>query len=318
MKSFNDFDQMFRQLERRSGNDPSRIAWLVKNCPDMRRIIGKLYFWDIGFQSELATRRYRCNVPAWFLERYRSYKERFGSEVDKVYGTLSLLALVDEEVDGVSAEEILNPGVHPSSDDAGDSDTAPQFLSGEATEAVEFMIHWLWNMHEGSDHADDLRLGLDAWDWFRETVGIDLAEIEERWNRLPRALIPTHVETSASTRGGDGLIDLLDDATKAYVFGLPAAAIAMCRAVCELVLRDFYFDGDGKEEALGRLAYLAEKRYQHVKELKLRHYIRQANRVMHDYRGNTLSDDQLDAVREFLEATKTLIERAPQKPAGGP
>ena len=46
MKSFNEFDKKFQQLERRCGNDPSRIEWLVENNQEWRKIIRSLYPWE--------------------------------------------------------------------------------------------------------------------------------------------------------------------------------------------------------------------------------------------------------------------------------
>lgn len=313
---FNEFDRKFRELKRRSGNDPSRIEWLVKNSPDVRRLVGALYFWERDFDSKLSQHRFLGDVPSWFIEPYKRYKERFAPEVGRVYGRLWLLTVFADGVDGIPAEEILNPVGSPPPKDSDESDKdeiAGWFTPGMGggAEAVDSIIHWLWNMHDGSDHAEDLRTGLDAWDWFTETVGIDLPGIEERWGKLPRALIPTHVTRPAGTATRDGLVELLDDATKAYVFGLPAAAVAMCRAVCERVLKEFYFGDDEREDTLGNLVFLAEKKYEHIKQMKLPRYIRLANDVMHSYQGGQLSDNELEVVRQFLETTKALIEQAP-------
>ena len=87
----------------------------------------------------------------------------------------------------------------------------------------------------------------------------------------------------------------------------------MCRAVCERVLKEFYFGEDEKEETLGNLAFLAEKKYEHIKQTELRRYIKLANNVMHSYQGGQLSDNELEIVRQFLETTKELIEQAPAK-----
>ena len=140
-----------------------------------------------------------------------------------------------------------------------------------------------------------------------------MAGIEERWGKLPRALIPSHVTRPAGSTARDGLVELLDDATKAYVFGLPAAAVAMCRAVCEQVLEEFYSGDADKKETLGMLVILAAKKYEWIKQKNLSKQITLANNVMHNYQGGRFSEGQLDIVRQFLETTKALIEGAPKK-----
>lgn len=313
---FNEFDRKIEELGRLSGNDPKRIEWAVRNSTTHRKLIGELYFLERDFVVRLADRRYLAHVPIWFIKRYHAYKERFAPEVDRVYGNLWLRAFGlgdDEKVDGISVAEILHPKRTPPAP-ADDEDGIAGWYTvgaGDSAEAVDFVIQYVWNMHEGHDHAEDLRTGLDAWEWFTGTVGVDLAGIEGRWNKLPRALIPSHVSAA------DGLLDLLDDATKAYVYGLSAAAVAMCRAVCERVLKESYFGDDKKNESLGDLAYLAEKRFDHLRQSNLGKHVTVANRVMHHYRARQFSEREDESVRQFLETVKTLIERAPEKPQRG-
>ena len=88
MKSFNDFERMFRQLEQRCGYDATRIEWLVKNSKKTRRLVGSLYFWEHKFESELNKHRLFQNVPGWFIDRYRLYKQGFGPEVPKGLRTI--------------------------------------------------------------------------------------------------------------------------------------------------------------------------------------------------------------------------------------
>lgn len=320
VKFFNDFERKFRELEQRCSNDVTRIESLVKNSEETRRLVGSLYFWEHKFEAELGKRRLLQNVPIWFIDLYSSYKQRFGPEVQRVYGRLSLLALVDDEVDGIPATEISHPDGPPTPDEHGPNGVSGWFVQGDGAEAMASMIDRLWNMYNLSDHAEDLRTGLDAWEWFTETVGLDLVGIEDRWNKLPRAMLPSHFNQGPTVNSSDSLKELLDDATGAYVFGFPAAAIAMCRAVCEKVLKEFYFydSKPDKRKRLGELAKLAEKRYEHVKKMELRRYIDSANKVMHEYQSGQLSEDRLDIIREFLEVAKELIEQAPSSPTRFP
>ena len=133
-------------------------------------------------------------------------------------------------------------------------------------------------------------------------------------DRLPRIMIPSHL-TKQSKKSDHGFaLELLNDATKAYVFGMPAAAVAMCRAVCELVLKKFYVSAseDDREQMLNDLIWLAEKKYHHIQELNIREHVRTANAVMHDYtNAKRLSEDEDEAVVQFLETVKALIEKAP-------
>jgi hypothetical protein len=55
--------------------------------------------------------------------------------------------------------------------------------------------------------------------------------------------MPAHVSNEHGLTEKGSLNDLLDDAVRAYVFGAPAAAIAMCRAALEMVLKRHYGQG---------------------------------------------------------------------------
>lgn len=314
VKFFNDFKRKFRELEQRCTNDVTQIESLVKNSEETRRLVGSLYFWEHKFESERGKRRFLQNIPSWFIDLYSSYKQCFGPEVQRVYGRLSLLALVNDVVDGIPATEIFHLDGPPTPNEHDTSEVSGWFVPGDGAEAVDSMIDWLWNMYDLSDHAEDLKTGLDAWEWFTETVGLDLVDIEGRWNKLPRAMLPSHFDRGPTVNSSDSLTELLDDATGAYVFGFPAAAIAMCRAVCEKVLKEFYFYDSKPSNRLGDLAKLAEKRYDHVKKMELRRHIDLANQVMHEYHSGQLSEDKLNVIQEFLEVAKGLIEQAPPPP----
>lgn len=316
---FNEFDQRFRYLERRAGNDPTRIAWLVRNSPEVLKLVGFLYFWEREFESKCAEHRFLSNVPRWFIDRYRTYKTRFGPEIQRVYGELWLLALIQDDVHGIPASVILSPGRPSPPGKAPPGDVSGWFVPGEGAEALDTVVHYLWQKYEdhGADDphlAERLRTGLDAWEWFTETVGIDLAAIERRWKTLPRTLIPSRVDPGSDAGAQQGLMALLDDATRAYVFGLPAAAIAMCRAVCERVLREFYCPDRSQEDGLSTLIYLAEKQHSRIRDLQLRGLVQRANQVMHNYPGGQVSEEELEIARRFLETAKTLIESAPAPP----
>ena len=57
----------------------------------------------------------------------------------------------------------------------------------------------------------------------------------------------------ASEKGS--LLHLLDDAVRAYVSGAPAAAIALCRAALEMVLKRHYGHGQWEKAKLGQLVF---------------------------------------------------------------
>jgi len=68
-------------------------------------------------------------------------------------------------------------------------------------------------------------------------IGIDINGIFRRWREVPPIFMPSPVSNKQGEEKGS-LNDLLDNAVRAYVCGAPAAAIAMCRAVLKMVVKD--------------------------------------------------------------------------------
>lgn len=310
-KWFNEFDAKFKELERRAANDPSRIDWLVMNSPEVRRLVGALYYRDARFKNRMQNRLFLADVPPWFLERYRAYCVKFGPAVERVYMGLLIDVVLEgkEEVDGIPAEEILHPEGKPAREESEDTEVV-SLLGG--LEELEFVFHWVANMADGSEREEDLIRGVAAWEYLTETIGLDVTGVALRWHKLPRALVPLRAHESV-----ESVLGLLEEAAKAYVFGLPAAAMAMCRATCEIVLKQFY--DDGYENSLDKIIFMAEKKFQHLKGLDLRKHVSAANRIMHNHgKSGRLSDAEDESARQFLETVKTLIERAPSSQAPKP
>ena len=67
------------------------------------------------------------------------------------------------------------------------------------------------------------------------------------------------------------------------MFGAPAAAIAMCRAAFETVLKRHYGHGDWERAGLEKVVSLASKRYDFIQEALIKPLVQQSNRILHDY-----------------------------------
>ena len=312
---FNYFEKKVKELVQRTNDDPSRLQFLIDNSAEMRRLIGAIYFSASEFDTYVKSRAYLA-VPTWFLQTYRDYERRYAEEISRTYGRLHLRVTLDgDEVPGISAEEIAKPDPNrPKLPSKTDWVPATDLIE---TEAFEFLLRWAWEMHDSSDHAENLRAGLDAWDHFESEVGINLDEIELRWLKLPRILIPRRPGSMGNPGARGALLDLLNDAVRAYMFGAPAAAIAMCRAICEMVLKELYLgNGNGRAPQGGKLILLAERQFEAVRKLRLRHHTDLANRVLHDLgRAEAPGSDLDKAVVDFLATLKTLIEQSPPSAA---
>jgi hypothetical protein len=109
------------------------------------------------------------------------------------------------------------------------------------------------------------------------------------------------------------LLHLLDDGVRAYVFGAPAASVAMCRAALEMVLKRHYGHGQWENAKLGNLVFLASKQYDFIEKASLKLLVKKANRILHNYgQIERLGEEEERTILLFLKTLKFLIEQAPK------
>ncbi len=180
--------------------------------------------------------------------------------------------------------------------------------------------HWRGEVHKAKVIANKCQIALGALDYLMSVIGIDINDIFRRWRELPPIFMPPAV-TDAHGEETGSLSDLLDNAVCAYVCGAPAAAIVMCRAVLEMVVKDHYItdpkdrawtdkSGKQREKGLGELIVLAEKRFKFLPPLKLAIIKEAGDEILHRYqRRQPLSDSDEKTIIEYMQALKTLIQK---------
>lgn len=326
---FNAFQRALDSLKQRCADDPKRLDFLLRNDEDVRRTVGWLYFEVQRFETLRSQRRYMAAPPPWFKARMDEYRERWANEVDRLYGALTLDALLAEEssVTGLSFNEIYNP--------------APSFLKQQVRVYREFspglkegddaidqiMLHLydanglddLDNSPDGTDWGWMLK-GVEAWDFFHDEVQLDFKGIEDRWRRLPRAYVPAHLSKVSAGRPYSAVAELLNDAINAYLVGAYAAAVVTCRAVIEHMLKEAYLPKDpvpaGQSLRLDEMIDLALQVPENSWMWKLDlHRIRQfANAVVHRPVSARWEKDADKKVLNCLTAAAALIEGGQRKP----
>jgi hypothetical protein len=106
--------------------------------------------------------------------------------------------------------------------------------------------------------------------------------------------------------------DLLDNAVRAYVCGAPAAAIAMCRAVLEMVLKTRYLAPNhaSQEYGLKKIISLAESRSAFLRKLRLSELKEAGDEILHRYhRRDPLSASDEKQIIDYMRTLKTLIQK---------
>jgi hypothetical protein len=152
------------------------------------------------------------------------------------------------------------------------------------------------------DIFDDKMIG--AWNFFKDTIGIDYSAIYARWRSAPELFIPVQALHHDITP----IIDLYNEAVRTYIFGLTVSSVAMCRALLEHVLIKHYRI-KGENLKLGKIIFLAERRHDHLKRLNLQDKKEEANAVIHRYEDRAEKLDK--AALDFLIALRYVVTHIP-------
>jgi len=136
-----------------------------------------------------------------------------------------------------------------------------------------------------------------------EVVGSDFDTLYGRWKETPSIFVPEHV----ATHNPQTLYTLYAEVVRTYTSGNFLACIAMCRALFEHILINYYgANGKDLEEKISN----SESKFESLRELRLQNKRRKANRILHNYRGENIENK---IVLNFIKTVKALIEKIPQK-----
>jgi hypothetical protein len=306
------FTALFTQLKRRVKDNPVTLAWLSEQRDDIRRLAHIVEDTASRIRKSGARKRSKHTVvPSGFISAWRDYEHRFASplkaiataesakEVEKYLAELRTVAAKRNQDLGSLLQEVMSEiEAHKQPGDSFDpTEDDPASLIEEIFLTFEDVV----NSGLLSDSAADKAIG--AWNFFDTALGLNHREIYSRWRKVPELLIPAHA-LSANSRP---IIELYNEAVRAYVFGNKVASISMCRALLEHVLKEHYHIG---EESLAKVIAKAEGVYPQLRRLKLQRKRELANRVMHDYENQTDMRDQ--SVIEFLKTLQAVVRDIPK------
>jgi hypothetical protein len=177
--------------------------------------------------------------------------------------------------------------------------------------AIMINLEWWIDNCVANDMLDDIfdDKTIGAWNFFKDTIGIDYSAIYARWRTAPELFIPVQ----ALHRDITPIVDLYNEAVRTYIFGLTVSSVAMCRALLEHVLEKHY-RSQGK--TLGQLISFAGKKHDHLKRLNLWDKKEDANKVLHRYEERAKEYENgaknLDkAALDFLIALRDVVTRIP-------
>lgn len=323
LNPFEEFLVRFGALEHAALGEPARVRTFWDQHAPIREAADALetFLYVADFERRVfhGPRKHWPQVPDQFIDAWKAYKDDWQPAISEArFGELNLSDLpvgLESVPTSGSAEPEARDDLWPI-DPEFDETFDPVHHSGSAAIALgiarledDLAFH---EMEFGElEIANADRIALGALDYLNTTIGLDFTDVFARWRRVPTTFMPSHVSNRHGLTEKGSLFDLLNDAARAYVFGAPAASIAMCRAAMEMILRQHYVRGADKED-LETIIELAGRRFKFIERDRLNEYRKAANKVLHDYSRQTRispEDDRL--IREFLRTVKFLIEHAP-------
>ena len=324
---------LFRALKHQAGT-PQRLVTFHDQKLAMSRAVTQLdtFLLRTDFERrKFANQKLHWQVPAEFEDEWKEYREKwapacahlemrdvwpeaFGHyDPNERYKTKGKkLERPDPEVDSA-----FNPLYH----DGGAAVEIGVDLIEFEQERREDLSNSDIRSEDDERVANMCRIARGAYDYLTKTIGIDPKEVFRRWRTVPAFFMPAQISNQHGDEKGS-MNDLLDDAIRAYVCGAPAAAMAMCRATLEMVLKEHYLPHDHqywdpgakewRDKPLAKLIVLASERYSFVQKTEVTRLKRQADRIMHNYaRAKKMSPANERTILEFIETLKFLVQRAP-------
>jgi|SRR5579863_2456878 len=310
---FEEFLTLFECVVTAAKDSPERLVNFHDQSQEISETANALqrFLWETDFERRVfhGPKKILARTPSNFEARWKDYNCRWAPALSHIF----LRGLFPEGTWEFKPGTVVVRSEPVAPDPESDEDFDPRLHDGGA--ALELGIERLDVESEFAlDEAtgNSCRLALGAYDYLTETIGLNVRDVFHRWHKVPVVFMPAHVSNRYGASDKGSLLHLLDDAVRAYVFGAPAAAIAMCRAALETVLKRHYGHGEWERAGLEKVVSLASKRHEFISESTITPLVRQSNRILHDYeKADRLSAEDDRTILIFLATVKSLIERAP-------
>jgi hypothetical protein len=223
-------------------------------------------------------------------------------------------------------EELL-AGLPPALEQPPSGDTADLAHFDPDRDDLDDTINLIWSLAD-NDRQYYGRCA-EALEWLDNTVGLDFNDLQARWKQIPVIPVPKHVSDKYDLDEPRGLFGFLDQIKRAYIVGADLAAIALCRATTELLIRNHYAaDIPGAQITRGpgstRLTWLIERvqdrpEFKFLCNFNLVKKVAEANEILHKPNATDIEhrDYAHGVVQGWIGVLEEMIHRAPDPRATG-
>lgn len=315
------FRLAFEQLISACNDNPQTLITFFSERPQFTKLAWQVDSAANQIEKVEAVSKMMAQVSPEFTKAWKAYLYKWKMQIDYVVATD--LGLLDTFGPAPNFKEYVaqrrGSKGKEAPDPAFDDSFVPKFHHGG--KAVENLIDLVRDQAASrrEDEFDDsaianiYEIGAQALDHFERVIGIDIQQAFDRWDSLPAVFVPKHVSDKHGLTAKDSLFALYVQAVRAYVAGAPAAAIALCRALLETVLKDHYLRKvDTRGENMEGLIDIAVARYDFLQGAKLHALRLDANKILHKFAERQQLDDEDTIVLGHLKDLKHYIEKAPE------
>ncbi len=267
------FMALYEHIQTVTKGSPDRVTFLYGNdakFAEACRKISDLAFW-LDFRVKDAGDAVIENVDQTFITRWRHYQLNLASRIDPLVSQDFL-----KELGLINTNEAAKSDVSPSLVQDSSSRTTETNAKNQAQfgpdaalkeevlddydaiqTRLEFGSYDRLSPELDEEIAQKVYDGERALQRLLNGIGLKLPNALYRQRKLRAVHIPTHV----SSKYGNAEISLahaIREAQRAFIVGAPLAALALCRTVSEVIIRDHYKIGDPKSKLLTPLFVAAE------------------------------------------------------------
>jgi hypothetical protein len=306
------FIVLFNRLKSELNNSLKNLKWLPNEKPEIVELCFQLDETYRNLNRIFADQPTKYSyVPNVFQKRWdeyiKYYQEKVGEKAkplkdkyEREFREVIKQAIEDAKVKGQSPEEFVKEFIDTSPLTIGATFNPVEDDAAALLKEIFDAIHDIVASDGFPEIFTDKQMG--ALNYFKKVIGINFHDINRRWGNSPNLFISEKIKKKT-----DKLVALYNEAVKSYIFGLNVSSTAMCRALLEHILINYY--GIPKDD-LVKVVSLAEERFKKLKSLKLHKLRKDGNDVMHEYETKSTIEDT--AVVSYLLTIKALVDLIPE------
>lgn len=294
------FVKLLNELEASTNSDPANLVRALGENPQLLTIVRELdeLFRRIEHHRKSSKLRYIPQAYEGFDKSLVRYRAMWSNSWVETFPRpdLSGLDLSQDEIDSMRLE-IQEEGW----------DFDPDLHSaGHHVETV------LENTAYKAEDTAFFSRAAQGWKWFQETMELDLVEMEKRWHEFPVISVKQAVSDSHGLKEQKSLYAYLDNVRKAYVAGCFLAALAMCRAATEIIIKKHYFPDENS--SLGTLIKKLGEEFPDLRKFNFYEKKQQADQLLHfGDKWQIQGDDHAkQLVQNWIGPIQSLIDSAPE------